>query len=96
MMEQIRDPHHESTYVNSAVAGAVTGAVMASMTKRFDMMSTSALGFGILMGMIEYNGQTFQQTTAIKPEWISQIAPGEMESNIVKGLKEKYPEFKNL
>ena len=97
VVEQMRDEQKESTYVNATVAGAATGAVMASMTRRIDCMSASALGTGMLMGMIEYYGPYVQSNAYhIEQNWIPTIPPGEKESDIVKGLKEKYPEYKNL
>jgi hypothetical protein len=99
-VEQMRDEHKESTYVNASVAGAVTGAVMASMTRRLDYMFSSAFCTGILMGMVEYYGPYIQskafQAYHIEQNWIPTMAPGENESDIVKGLKEKYPDYKNL
>jgi hypothetical protein len=88
LMESTR--HHDSdTWLNSAVAGAVTGVVMGAISKRFDVMAATALGLGGLMGMVEFNGQT---TVSVK----SPPSPKEGELSIVEGLKEKYPEYKNL
>jgi Tim17/Tim22/Tim23/Pmp24 family len=94
-VEQLRDEEKESTYVNASVAGAVTGALMGSMTRRLDIMAASALCTGVLMGMVEYNGQTLQ-AKPINEDWIPKIPPGETESDITKELKLKYPEFRNL
>lgn len=97
VVESMRDEEKQSTWVNAGVAGAVTGALMGSMTKRFDMMATSALGIGMIMGMIEFNGQTFQtKDYHVKHNFIPSIPAGEKESDEVKGLKSKYPEFKDL
>jgi hypothetical protein len=97
LMEQLRDEGKASTYVNASVAGAATGLVMGSMSKRIDIMATSALSMGVLMGMVEYNGQT----TISDPEhanikWNSMAPFIETESSTVKELKQKYPEFKDL
>lgn len=55
-MDALRDETNESTWLNSAIAGAMTGMVMASISKRFDIMVTTGLSMGMVMGMIEYNG----------------------------------------
>jgi hypothetical protein len=97
IVESMRDEEKKSTWVNAGVAGAVTGALMGSMSKRIDIMSVSALGFGIFMSMVEYNGQTFQlKDYHIQQNWIPSIPPGEKESDEVKALKAKYPDFKDL
>jgi hypothetical protein len=97
VVESMRDEEKKSTWVNAGVAGAVTGALMGSMSRRFDIMTTSALGVGLIMGMVEFNGQTFQtKDYHIQQNWIPSIPAGEKESDVVKGLKSKYPEFKDL
>ena len=97
LVESMRDEKKESTWVNAGVAGAATGALLATMTKRFDMMALSALGIGMIMSMVEFNGQTFQNKSYhIQQNWIPSIPAGEKESDEVKGLKAKYPEFKDL
>lgn len=97
MMEQMRDEGKESTYVNATVAGAATGLVMGSMSKRIDIMATSALTMGILMGMVEYNGQTtISDPEHAKIKWNGWIPRIEKESTTVQELKQKYPEFKDL
>jgi glycerol uptake facilitator-like aquaporin len=96
-VEQMRDEHKESTYVNASIAGAVTGALMASMTRRIDYMCSSAFCTGILMGLVDYYGPFIQaKAYHIEQNWIPTIAPGENESETVKGLKEKYPEYREL
>jgi hypothetical protein len=94
-MEGLRDEDHQSTYINSAVAGAAAGLVMGSMTKRMDIMATSALGVGLLMGMAEGNGQRLvvdKGHSAIK--WNAALV--KENETTVNDLKEKYPEFKHL
>jgi len=44
VMEQLRDESKSSTWLNSATAGAAAGVVTGSMSKRFDIMATTALG----------------------------------------------------
>lgn len=97
VMEGMRDEAHDKTYVNSAVAGAATGLVIGSMTRRYDIMATTALCVGGLMGMVEYNGQ---KTAGDKPhaevKWNGLLPEFDKESDSLKALKEKYPEFKGL
>lgn len=97
LMEQMRDTEKESTYVNATVAGAATGLVMGSMTKRIDIMASSTLMIGMIMGMVEYNGQrTVSNPEHAKVKWTGFADSVEKESTIVQGLKEKYPEFKHV
>ena len=95
VMEQVRDPSKTSTWVNSTVAGAASGLVMGGMSRRFDVMATAALGVGIVMGMVEYNGQGGKSNRQAEKERFQWWLPaGDSES--VKELKEQYPEYKNL
>lgn len=107
VMENLRDESHHATYVNSVVAGAAAGMVMGSMSKRIDVMATTALGTGLLMGMIEYNSlaksnsASAQTSETSLKEFIAarKPKPNTMfidDSNITTELKEKYPEYKNI
>jgi hypothetical protein len=97
IMEQMRDESKSSTWVNSATAGAVAGAVIGSLSKRLDIMSSTALGLGMLMGMVEFNGsQTVSDLDHAKTIWEHTLPAKHVESNELEGLKEKYPEFKQL
>jgi len=95
--EGMRDATHEATYLNSAVAGAAAGMVMGSMTKRLDVVATSALGMGALMGMIEYNGQTVvSDKQHASRKWDMALSQTTPDSTTVSDLKETYPEYKDL
>jgi hypothetical protein len=95
VMEGMRDEAHASTYVNSAVAGAAAGLVMGGMTKRIDIMATTALGVGMIMGMAEANGQTLASDKShANIKWNAAIV--RHNETTVDELKEKYPEFKHL
>lgn len=97
LMEQLRDENHESTHWNAAVAGAASGLVMGSMSKRVDIMATSALALGLTMGLIEFNGQTYvSDPTKAEFKWSSRGILQEQDSETLKGLKEKYPEYKDM
>jgi len=97
LVENLRDPKKESTYVNAMAGGAAAGALMGSMTKRFDIMAVTAFGMSILMGMAELNGQRLVMDPPhhLRKEDI-RISLTEEESDTLKALKEKYPEFKHL
>jgi len=97
LFESLRDPQKESTYVNAMAGGAAAGAVMGLMTKRLDIVSVSALATGLFMGMVEYNGQT----TVSDPEHKRfrdsvRMSLKEEETETLKELKKKYPEYKHL
>jgi hypothetical protein len=97
LMEQVRDEGKESTYVNASVAGAVAGMVVGSMSRRIDVTATTSLLTGILMGMVEYNGQqTVSNPEHADKKWNTLIPAAETESSTVQQLKEKYPEYKHL
>jgi len=97
LVENMRDPKKESTYVNAMAGGAAAGALMGVMTKRFDIMATTALGMSLIMGMAEVNDQRIaidkdhERTKEFPREGLV-----EEESDTLKALKEKYPQFKNL
>jgi hypothetical protein len=100
VMEQLRDEGKESVWVNSAVAGAVAGALMSTMvTRSFSVMATHAIGVGMLMGMTGFNGQS---ASTFVPKFNGAMVKGvldtskDTETNTLKELKEKYPEFKHL
>jgi hypothetical protein len=93
IVEQMRDESKQSTFVNAGVAGAASGLVMGSMSKRLDIMATTALGLGMLMGLIEFNGQKMQQGP-VASSFTSRASIKESEA--VQQLKEKYPEYKNM
>ena len=96
LVEQMRDPKKESTYVNAMAGGAASGALMGSMTKRFDIMAVTALGMGLLMGLVEFNGPHYIVDQDHYSEINSiRLALTEEESDTLKALKEKYPEFKH-
>jgi hypothetical protein len=97
IMEQMRDESRSSTWVNSATAGAVAGAMIGGMSKRLDVMSSTALGLGMLIGMVEYNGsETVSDLDHAKVKWEHERPATHVESNDLEELKVKYPEYKEL
>lgn len=95
IMEQLRDETHASTWVNSTVAGGVAGLVLGSMSKRVDVMAATALGVGMLTGMVDFNGSRFASAPK-RTTGMESAAMREQEQLAVDALKEKYPEFKHL
>lgn len=98
LVEQVRDPAKESTWVNTFWGGAASGLIMGSVTKRFDIMTVSALGTGIVMGLLEFSLQFgeewFRPHSGLKnADWWRPSTP---ESASLKQLKDRYPEFKDL
>jgi len=93
-MESMRDEFNASTWVNSSVAGAVSGMVLGGMSKRFDVMASTALGLGGIMGLVEYNGQKAKQASPVEYKF----SEGEEDKPVdtVAELKKMYPEFKHL
>ena len=97
VMEEIRGSHHKDPW-NSAFAGAAAGFVLGSfLARRFDVATCSALGTGLIMGALDFNGPNIiadpESDGARKfPAKISAIF---QESDELKALKEKYPAYKN-
>lgn len=89
-----QDPYTNptSTYMNSAVGGAAAGVVMGSMSRRLDVMSVSALGVGLLMGMLEFNAH-YKVSKLVSPE--TTIVKSSIPVS-VQTLKQKYPEYKDI
>ena len=86
-IENMRDESKSSTWVNSMAGGAAAGMILGSMSKRLDIMCTSALGVGLLMAMVEYNSHFIAAGQGTIP---STTGPSVAE------LKEKYPKFKDI
>ena len=86
-VENLRDESKSSTWVNSMAGGAAAGVVLGSMSKRFDVMSASALGVGLLMAMVEYNSHFVAAEAGTIPD---NFGPSVAE------LKERYPKFKDI
>jgi hypothetical protein len=98
LVEQMRDPAKESTWVNAMYGGAAAGLVMGATTKRFDIMTTFALGTGILMGMVEFCGLdgSPKKKNTTGEVWFNVKPPQEVESVALQDLKKQYPEWRNL
>lgn len=82
---------------NSVMGGMAAGAVIGATTKRFDLMTSSAMGFGLLIGILDYSGpDTVRDPFELKSKMYDVLPATHKESEAIKGLKEKYPKFKNL
>mmetsp|Transcript_6164 Transcript_6164/g.12350 ORF Transcript_6164/g.12350 Transcript_6164/m.12350 type:complete len:179 (-) Transcript_6164:89-625(-) len=86
-VENLRDESKSSTWVNAFAGGAAAGVILGSLSNRFDIMSTSALGVGLMMAMVEYNSHFI----AAEQGTIS-----DNRGPSVAELKERYPKFKEL
>ena len=67
------------------------------LTRRFDVASMTALGTGLLMGMVDFNGPSAicDPVTQDAKHFPSKISMKFQESEELKDLKDKYPQFKN-
>jgi len=82
--------------LNAGFGGVVAGAVMGSISRRADLMVSSAIGCGILMFGMDYStsniaadrGDVFHKMYDTLPE-------KHEESATLRALKEKYQEFKD-
>jgi len=82
---------------NSAFAGAAAGMVLGGfVTRRFDIATTSAIGTGLIMGLIDFNGPNIMCDPEKRQarSFPSTIPSVFKESEALKDLKEKYPAFK--
>lgn len=97
LAEEIRGSHHKDPW-NSAFAGAAAGMVLGGfLARRVDVASMTALGTGLLMGMVDFNGPSAicDPVSQHAKHFPSKISTTFEESEELKGLKAKYPDFKN-
>lgn len=97
LFEEMRGSHHKDPW-NSAFGGAAAGMVLGGfLTRRFDVASMTALGTGLLMGMVDFNGPSAicDPVTQQAKHFPSKISMQFQESEELKDLKDKYPQFKN-
>jgi hypothetical protein len=91
LMEQTRDEYKERTFVNATVAGAAAGMVLGATTRRFDIMASSALGMGVLMGVLELDAHCMAAHAKGHP-----VGAEPETKTSVNSLKAMYPEYKGL
>eukprot|EP00539_Tryblionella_compressa_P003954 CAMPEP_0178742924 /NCGR_PEP_ID=MMETSP0744-20121128/5935_1 /TAXON_ID=913974 /ORGANISM="Nitzschia punctata, Strain CCMP561" /LENGTH=198 /DNA_ID=CAMNT_0020395901 /DNA_START=23 /DNA_END=619 /DNA_ORIENTATION=+ len=95
-LEEVKGSHHKDPW-NSAFAGAAAGMVLGGfLTRRFDVASMTALGTGLVMGMVDFNGPSAvcDPVTEKARHFPAKVATKFEETEELKQLKEKYPEFK--
>lgn len=82
---------------DSILAGMAAGFMMASTTKRFDMMAASAIGTGIMMGCMEFNGpDIITDHEKYNTKIFGSLPKTHVESEDLAALKDKYPKWKDL
>lgn len=82
---------------NSALSGAAAGMVLGGfVTRRFDIATTTAIGTSVLMGLVDFNGPNMICDPEAKQErsFPTKVPTVFQESEELKGLKEKYPAYK--
>jgi len=82
---------------NSTLAGATAGMVLGGfLTRRFDIATTTAIGTGIMMGLVDFNGSNMICNPEAKEarSFPTKVPIIFEESDELKGLKEKYPAYK--
>lgn len=95
-LEELKGSHHKDPW-NSAFAGAAAGMVLGGFfARRFDVAAMTALGTGLLMGMVDFNGPNIitDPVSQAKKKFPETVTATFEESEGLKDLKNKYPEFK--
>jgi hypothetical protein len=97
LLEEIKGSHHKDPW-NATFAGAASGMVMGGFfTRRFDLAFVTALGVGMVMGMVEMNGPNVvcdpvgQHAKKFPASFVAKFK----ESETLSDLKDKYPAYKN-
>lgn len=83
---------------NATFAGAAAGMVLGGfLTRRFDIATTTAIGTGLLMGIVDFNGSSMISDPEGKEarSFPTKIPSTFEESPELQGLKEKYPAYKH-
>mmetsp|Transcript_18934 Transcript_18934/g.46897 ORF Transcript_18934/g.46897 Transcript_18934/m.46897 type:complete len:195 (+) Transcript_18934:37-621(+) len=96
-LEEVKGSHHKDPW-NSAFAGAAAGMVLGGFfTRRFDIASMTALGVGLVMGMVEVNGPNVlcDPVAQEAKKFPSSFSAKFKESDDLSDLKAKYPSYKN-
>lgn len=96
-LEEVKGSHHKDPW-NSVFAGAAAGMVMGGFfTRRFDIASMTALGVGLVMGMVEVNGPNVlcDPVGQEAKKFPSSFSAKFKESDDLSDLKAKYPSYGN-
>lgn len=94
-LEEVKGSHHKDPW-NSTFAGAAAGMVMGGFfTRRFDIASMTALGVGMVMGMVEVNGPNLicDPVTQAAKKFPASFSAKFEESEELSDLKDKYPQY---
>jgi len=82
---------------NSVIGGAIAGAVIGSKTGRFDIMTATAVGMGLFLGILDFSGpDTVWNKDELRYKMHGVLPQKHRESEDLAALKEKYPKFKDL
>lgn len=94
-LEEVKGSHQKDPW-NSAFAGAAAGMVLGGFfTRRFDIASMTALGVGVVMGMVEVNGPNVLCDPVAQgvKKFPKSFSAKFDESEDLSDLKEKYPSY---
>eukprot|EP00980_Cylindrotheca_fusiformis_P028022 scaffold22577_cov122-Cylindrotheca_fusiformis.AAC.1 len=97
LLEEVKGSHHKEPW-NAALAGAAAGMVMGGFfTRRFDIASMTALGVGMVMGMVEVNGPNVicDPVAQAAKKFPASFSARFEETEDLSGLKEKYPAYES-
>ena len=84
---------------NASIGGLAAGAVIGATTKRFDMMTSTALGLGLFMFALDVTGpNTVHQSglDRLENRRYGVLPKKHVGSEALASLKEKYPKHANL
>lgn len=90
----VESSRNKKDHWNSVAGGMAAGLVVGATTKRFDIMTTTALGMGLLLGVMDgLGGATVADPIKVRHKQRDVLPAQHQESEALKGLKEKYPKF---
>jgi hypothetical protein len=95
IVEQLRDDKHTKKYIQASAAGAATGLVIGSITKRPDVMLSLSAGMGLVHGLIELNGHTLTRKNYVAREGDIPGGPTMSIKRLNPTLYKAIQEFKN-
>ena len=84
---------------NASIGGLAAGAVLGATTKRFDMMTSSALGMGLFMFALDMTGPSTVHESGREELHYRRngtLPEKHQESEALSALKTKYPKHANL
>jgi hypothetical protein len=84
---------------NASIGGIAAGAVIGATTKRFDMMTSTALGMGLFMFALDMTGPSTIHESGqdeLHHRRYGVLPKKHVESEALASLKEKYPKHASL